>query len=167
MQLLHGDWVRLRALFAKSSYYKGNDSDPYGDILNMLARGSDSDKPRPDRAALKKKISDNFPMWLGHAVAITYLAKDLSSKERGREIIAFVKIKDAILKNGTGKSSDTAFVALSVPESQHIVRELGFDIRLQTLQVEGERHFDVYDAIDPKTKVQQTIWVDVSALFPR
>jgi hypothetical protein len=86
LQIVRGDLVRLRALFAKSSYYRGNESDPYADILNALARGSDSDAPPLDHVALRKKINDNFPMWLGHAVALGVLGKDLRRDERSVEL---------------------------------------------------------------------------------
>lgn len=157
------DWAKLRMLFAKTSFYAGNGSDTYMDLINATVT-----KTKVDHKALKKKTDDNFPMWLGHALwAGKFVKGELKGEEGAREVVAFIKLKEAVLSSGTGNSADQAYIALSDAESIYIVKELGFVEKSQALMQMNGKTFDVYTAYNDKARETKTIWVDISSFYGR
>ena len=74
------------------------------------------------------------------------------------------KVGHSVLLSGDGKTAQTAFYVLSIPEEYRVMREFGYTVSSQSLMHVDGQAFDVLDGKDEKGKAV-TVYFNICSFF--
>ncbi len=159
------DFRQLRLAYTKTPLY-----DPYGldsttSLTNLRAAMF--------RLAKEEKFGEAYDsafhlamrcfVDLDAQLMLAYTAKRLDRKDQLKFYgYVVVKLIRSILTSGDGKSKKTAYQVISLEEERAFLQQMGFKIEKQSLIRDGDRAWDMIEAIKADSKEKQTIYFDVS-----
>lgn len=155
------NYMEMRALYAKSRYYKRYDSDPENFRAAALLG-----KTVPDDD-VRRALKEDFALPGVHLYALGHHFKDALSKEEiSLNTKVFVKLVEAIVKTGSGVTKDQATKVLVVSEEYLLIRALQAKNLNQRLVTDRDRRFDV-QRVQLKNGKQLDLWFEVTDLFKK
>ena len=151
----HVDFARLRELYAKSSFYRKDASDP----MNLRVPGA-----TPSADAIEKFVSDNYGLLSTHIVAVDLLKYGKDTPAFTEHLTAATMIFAAIAKEGDGQSAKTAFKVLAISEEYDICALMRVHVDEQAVMTQDGTSYDVLTVTGGKGDKHE-LWFDISAFY--
>lgn len=97
------------------------------------------------------------------AMIASNLEGDTSGFEHHRSVSK--AIVDSVIRSGDGKSMSTAYVVVHAREENAVLLYLGLQLKSQVIKHDFSDSFDVLTVIDPRTKVESTVYFNIDSMF--
>lgn len=153
------DFTALRLAYADDPPKDSKRAD--SDTSKAMFSANRSRKYDQAIESAEKVLKGKFVDINAHLILATaYKEKKAPEKEKFHRYVAEGLIK-SILKSGDGKSQETAYVVISTDEEYVILRVYGLMPDSQSLQEANGHHYDMLDAVDPKTNRKVTLYFNI------
>ncbi|MCK4665766.1 DUF4919 domain-containing protein [Candidatus Dependentiae bacterium] len=153
------DFGEFRMAYVKTDYY-----NPYEQNIKIRKEMSLAISNKDYKKALElagKILEKNYVDIEAHMVCLV-VYEDIKKKNK-YEYHAYVLngLIGSILKSGSGKSPESAFVVISIREETIILEILGYKQLKQRLISKGKHKYDAIEVEKAKTKKKTTIYFNV------
>ena len=155
------DFAQLRRLYAGSASYTPLRDADEPRLRDVMARGADRMTLDVARAILQRNYL-NVDAHLAAAVACDALG-DMTCRVH-HEYVAR-GILDSIMRSGDGKTLETAWVVISVPEEYAVAAVLGVRVIGQEVVRRGERYYDRLTVRDLDTNAERELFFDIDLIY--
>jgi len=149
------DFGKLRELYAKSSFYKGDASDGRDLLIGH---------PSPDQ--VQKFLRENYGSIGAHLRAIDLLGYRKGTPEFKQEAFAAFKLFDVVKQSADGLSPETSYKVLAISEEYAICLILGLKVNRQSVVDRNGTSYDVLEVAQPGDSTTKQLWFDISAFYP-
>ncbi len=155
------DFAELRRLYAESPAYTPLRDADEPRLREVMSRGADRMTLDVARAILERNYL-NVDAHLAAAVACEALA-DMDCR-RHHEYVAR-GILDSIGRSGDGRTLDTAWVVISVPEEYAVAAVLGVRVIGQEVVRRDSRYYDRLTVRDPDSGTDRELFFDIDLIY--
>jgi len=157
------DFKDLRLAYTETSHYSPYGSDKESQKAMFAAvKASQWDEVLKQSAAILDRnyldINAHFSAFLANQ------GKGVSDKADFHRFVAR-RLLDSIRNSGDGKSTDTAFVVISVDEEYALFSSSGLRVTAQALVNEKGHNYDKMTAVDPKTNETLIYYFNIDKPF--
>jgi hypothetical protein len=154
------DFTRLRTLYAESQSYAPARDDDEGEMIDLAVKGLYAEARDKARAILAR----NYMNIEAHMASVVVCGALKDESCRAHHLFVARGMLDSIHDSGDGKTMQTAYVVISVPEEYALLRVLGLD-RLEQSLVRGDdgRMYDVLKVRNASTNEETRMFFNVDA----
>jgi hypothetical protein len=153
------DFKAFRLAFTRTKQYGPYGGDRDGRKLMNAALSQKNFKEALKKA--EEQLKDDYTDMEAHIVA------SIANKELGNSAKAdfhrelYLGLVNSIISGGDGKTAKTAYVVITTNEEYVVLRALGLAPGSQSLVKEEGHTFDVFAAIDQKTKAESKVYFNI------
>jgi hypothetical protein len=154
------DFQALRIAYSQTQAY-----NPYGgeedNLIEAMWKAVDASDYNQALDLANQALAINEVSARAHTGAF-YACDGLGKKEEAK-FHRYVAggIIDSILASGDGKSPETAYVVIAVPEEYVILSVLGVKVELQQWDAIDGHNYDFFDVVDKQTNAKSTIYFNI------
>ena len=158
------DFLKFRIAFSNTDGYALHSNEDIDQLKNLYKSFADS--KFDNCLVISKKILDtNYTSLTGHLHSMA-CSFELGNVEKGKyHRYVLQGLVDSISRSGDGKSTETAYMTLSVSELRTFLRLKGFEIMGQALINENDRKYDLMSVKDRESGELSDLYFDITKTF--